>query len=355
MADKIKSFGRWQGVVPPQYIFANKHFKCVVLDPPNFNPGSWIGAGKTIFDHETEEFLLTARPRKAERKARGFAANIYRSKNGEKFELATSISKKKISEKSGLKVHSIEGTQLLKNPFSGKWHFYLSVDTGSEFVWGGLCWETLLLTASHIEGPWQSKGLVLKNDHPYDAAHARDATIDIVDGKWFCLYKAVDKDRRERPALATSSDGILWKKHGVLTVDGIDQLRFLSGSIFSGTNGPLFIGLETKLEDSRLAQKDVTYADRYKIGHGGGPSPNFVAYNLDYKNMNLETIFRAQWKPQSEYEHKQHPLLGYVSLVYDPLKNRILTYVEAIDGTLTKQMGLNETVERLLLYETVVF
>lgn len=354
MVEKIKSSGLWQGVVPPQYIFANRRFKCIVLDPPNFNPGSWIGAGKAIFDHENGQFLLTARPRKIEGKARGFAANIYGSKDGEKFELLTSVSKEHVSEKSGLRIHSIEGTQLLKSPLTGKWHFYLSVDTGSEFVWGGLYWETLLLTASHIEGPWQSEGLVLKNDQWYDSNQARDATIDIVDGKWFCLYKAVDKARRKKPVLATSSNGISWTKHGVLTIDGMEQLAFLSGSILAGTNGPLFIGIEKGQEDSRLAQDNVIYADRYKIDHGGGPIPNFVAHNIDYRNMNLETIFRAQWELQSKYEHKEHPLLGYASLVYDPIKDRILMYVEAIDGTMTKTVGLNETVERVLMYETVL-
>jgi len=56
--------GLWQGFVPPQYIFAHRRFKCVALDPPDFNPGSWIGAGKLLFDHENKKFLLTARPRK---------------------------------------------------------------------------------------------------------------------------------------------------------------------------------------------------------------------------------------------------------------------------------------------------
>ena len=67
--------------------------------------------------------------------------------------------------------------------------------------------------------------------------------------------------------------------------------------------------------------------------------------------MNLETIFCVQWTPQSEYEHKRHPLLGYTSLVYDSIGNRILIYLEAIDRELTRQMGLNETVERVILYE----
>lgn len=354
MVEKIRSLGPWQGFVPPQYIFANRRFKCVALDPPNFNPGSWIGAGKAVFDNETGEFLLTARPRKAVEKARGFAANIYRSRDGEKFELVASVSKEQVSEQSGLKIHSIEGTQLLKDPFSGKWHFYLSVDSGSEFVWGGLYWETLLLIASDIKGPWQQHGIVLKNDQEYDSHQARDATIDIVDGRWLCLYKAVDDNRRERPALATSCDGISWKKCGPLTIDGTDQLVFLSGSIFASSHGPLFIGLETKLEDSRSTHNNVTYADKYGIGHGGGPPSTFVAYNLDYRNLNLEPIFRAQWESQSEYENKAHPLLGYASLVYDTLRNRILMYVEAIDGRLTRQVGLNETVERVLMYETVL-
>jgi len=355
MVKKVKFSGMWQGFVPPQYIFVNRQFKCVALDPPDFSPGSWIGAGKAIFDHDREQFLLTARPRKAEGKARGFAANIYRSNDGEKFELVTSIDKEEISGKSSLSIHSIEGTQLLKDPFSGKWHFYLSIDTGSDFVWGGLYWQTLLLTAPHVEGPWQSEGLVLEISELYDSNQARDATIDIVDGRWLCLYKAVDGNRQERPALATSSDGISWKKHGILTIEGTDQLAFLSGTIFAGTNGPLFMGLETKLENSRSVRDDVMYADEYKIGHGGGPPSNFVAYNLDYRNMNLERIFCAPWKPKSRYEHGEHPLLGYASLVYDPHKNRVLTYVEAIDGTLTEQIGLNKTVERLLMYETLLW
>lgn len=349
MASDIRSTGLWQGVVPAQYVFANRVFKRIVLDPPNFEPGSWIGAGKVVFDHETKTFLLTARPRKAEGGVRGFAADIYSSGDGEEFTLVTSISQADASERSGLKVHSIEGTQLLKDPLTGRWHLYMSVDVGTDFIWGGLYWQTLLLTSLGLQGPWHAEGLVLKNDQPYDANQARDATIDIIDGRWFCLYKAMDSDRQQRPALATSLDGIHWSKHGPLTIDGTDQPAFLSGSMFAGTNGPLFMGvgrLDWSVPDG------VAYADEYRIGHADGPPRDFVAYSLDYRNMNLETIFRAPWEPLSPYEHKEHPLLGYASLVFDPLKNRILTYVEAIDGNLTKQIGLNETVERLLLYET---
>jgi hypothetical protein len=351
MMIEAKHSGLWQGMVPPQAVFANRHFKCVVLDPPNFHPGCWIGAGKALFNHETQEFLLTARPRKAEGKARGFAANVYRSDDGEAFELLASLSKEEISEKGNLKIHSIEGTQLLKDPLTGRWHLYLSVDAGSEFVWGGLYWQTLLLTAPDPQGPWQVEGLVLHNDQPYDANQARDCTVDIVDGLWLCLYRAVDGHRRIRPALATSSDGISWKKHGLFTTDGSDRLAFLSGSIFAGTSGPLFMGLERPQNDP-LAKEGEAHARERGLLHGGGPAPNFVAYTMDYRTMNLETIFRAPWEPGSPYEHPEHPLLGYASLVYDPLRHRVLTYVEAIERYRAERIGLNETVERLLLYET---
>ena len=353
MLTQVKYAGPWQGFIPPQYVFANRRFKRVVLDPPDFNPGSWIGAGKALFNHETREFLLTARPRKAEGGVRGFAAHVYRSSDGEEFELLASVNAKEISEQGGPKIHSIEGTQLLKDPFTGRWHLYMSVDTGSQFVWGGLYWETLLLTAPEPRGPWQVEGVVLHSDQPYDTNQARDCTIDIIDGRWLCVYRAVDSHRRIRPALATSSDGVSWSKHGIFTIDGDDRLAFLSGTLFAGTNGPLFMGLERPQADQAV-QEDEIFADEYRVGHGGGPVPNFVAYNVDYRSMNLETIFRAPWAAGSFYEHKEHPLLGYSSLVYDPLKRRLLIYVEAIERYTTDRIGLNETVERLLLYETLL-
>ena len=322
----------------------------IVLDPPDFNPGSWIGAGKAIFDGQTGRFLLAARPRKAAGDARGYAANLYQSGDGERFQLVSSIGKEDLSEMSKLHIHSVEGTQLLRDPYSGKWHLYLSVDIGATFVWGGLQWQTLLLTAEDIQGPWESNGLVLRNDQPFEELQARDSTIDIIDGRWFCLYKAMAADRWKLPALATSADGVTWEKRGPLTIDGETPFAFLSGTLFAGTNGPLFMGIE-RLGDDR-APREVTYADEHHIGHGTGPAPSFVAYSLDYRNMNLELVFRERWTPLSEYEREDQPLLGYSSLVYDPFRNRILTYVEAIDKALTRQMGLNETVERLLLYET---
>ncbi len=345
--------GMWQGLVPPQYVFANRKFNSVILDPPDFNSGSWIGAGKVVFDPFLGEFILSARPRKAEGGARGFAVNIYQSKDGETFDLIICLTKEQISKIANININSIEGTQLLRDPLTNNWHLYISVDTGSDFVWGGLIWQTLLLTAPSLQGPWLSEGIVIANDQEYDLLQARDATIDIVDGIWYCIYKAVDKNRLERPALAISSDGITWEKHGFFKFDGYEKFTFLSGTIFGGCKGLMFLGLETTLEDMRLKKPDVKYYDEFMIGHGGGTS-SFVGLYIDLKEMELETIFRAPWIPFSDFEHKDHPLLGYSSVVYDHFKNRMLIFLEAI-GKESKQVGLNETIERVILYETPLF
>jgi hypothetical protein len=351
MLETLNPSGHWRGIVPPQYIFAQRRFKCVVLEPPDLNPGSWIGAGKVVFDSDTQQFLLTARPRKAEGGVRGFAANVYRSSDGETFELVASLSQDQLSGESGLSIRSIEGTQILKDPLTGNWHLYASVDLGSEFIWGGMYWQTLLLTAPVPEGPWQVHGLVLKSDQAYDANQARDSTVDIVDGRWFCLYKAMDGLRARRPALATSTDGITWRKHGVLTIEGKLQRAFLSGTLFASGSGPLFIGIEKMYSEEGMAARDEDFADKFRITHGSGPKPSFVAYQVDHRNMNLELVFRTPWEPLSPYEHQEHPLLGYSSVVFDPLQNRMLTYAQAIDRETTR-FGINSTVERLILYES---
>ena len=332
-------------------MYARRRYAGIALDPPDFNPGSWIGAGKALYIEETGTFLLTARPRTAKNDARGYAANIYESDNGFDFSLIYSVTKENAAELSHEKIHSIEGTQLLRNPLNGRWHFFLSVDTGTEFAWGGVKWETLLLTASNLGGPWSSEGLVLLNDKPYDEHQARDATIDIVDGRWVCLYKAKDANRDERPALAISVDGSNWEKLGPLTVDGSDHVGFINGSMFATSSGTMFLGVESRLDDSRSRKDNVVYADEFGVGHGGGPPARFVAYLLDHRSLNLETVFDTRWHPLSPYEHKDHPLLGYSSTVFDRKNNRYLMYVEALDPDLSEAIGINSTVERLLVYE----
>jgi hypothetical protein len=323
----------------------------VALEPPDYTPGSWIGAGKAWYDADAACFFLTARPRTAAGDVRGFAARIYRSQNGLDFTLVGELLTETVDELADVSVHSIEGTQLLRDPRTGRWYFYLSVDTGDSFVWGGVKWETMIFSAHQLSGPWSYEGFALRNGPDYDAHQSRDSSIDIIDGRWLCLFKAKDANRDERPALAVSIDGLSWEKRGTLTIDGEESVCFLNGSLFATGSGPLFVGIRTRLDDSRERKSEVVYADTHGIGHGGGPRPQFVAYRLDTAAMNLETLCSEPWYGLSPYEHPDHPLLGYSSLAIDWAGNRRFLYVEAIDPTYTEAIGINSTVERLLVYE----
>ncbi len=348
----MDGIGHWLGFPPPQYIFRKRKYKDIALNPPDFDPGSWCGAGKALYDPERGEYLLTSRPRSAKNNQRGFAAEIYHSADGiSNFECVASLSKAEIMDLTGLHINSIEGTQLLRDPLTGLWHFYLSVDIGEEFVWGGLLWETVLLTAPTLEGSWESRGVVLArgSENAFDAHQARDGTIDIIDGLWYCLYKAKDNENKRRPALATSRDGVSWTKLGALSIDGQDELAFLSGSLFPGGTGILFIGTEmVETLDPRVAH---VAADKHAVRHGSS-MVHFCAYRIDVSGRNLESILRVPWEASSPVEHPDHPLLGYSTSFYDLKGQRFLLYVEAVDSKHTGKVGLNETVERVLVYET---
>jgi hypothetical protein len=339
----------WQGFPPPQYVYSNLEFKGVALEPPNFEPGSWIGAGKALLDHKERVFYLTARPRKTEGNVRGFAVNIYRSSDGVAFDLLKSLPIEEVNELSGVRTDSIEGTQLLKDPLTGKWHLYLSVDTGAEFIWGGVFWETLLLVAGDLEGPWESRGLVLRHDQPYDACQARDASIDIVDGEWIGFAKAYDYGGNQRTQLITSCDGVHWVKHGPMRVDGEEQYMFYaSGTVLAGASGPIFLGVARTAPRLQAPVADIL-DDDWKRDNARWHY-DFVAFRVDRRRVNFETIFRAPWVARSEYELEAHPLHNYCSVVHDPYEDRLLLYVEAI-GPDSRAPSLNESVERVLVFE----
>lgn len=315
----------WYGFLPPQFVLSKRRFKKVVLEPPDFNPGSWRGAGKALFDFEDGLFWLTTRPRKAT-PIRGYAFEIYKSKDGENYSLVISMDKEAVGSLAGITINSIEGQQLLRDPLTGEYHLYLAVDTPP------LGWDTLLLKAEDPKGFWRACGTVIKRGTDYDTKEARDATIDIIDGRYFALYKANDGNR-VRMALATSSDGVNWIKHGLLKLNGREQPSYLllCGKIFAGSLGPVFVGLETR-----------------KVIKGAAVTGTFVAYTIDYRNLNLEKIFSARWEPLSPYERKDFPIHSYMDLVYDRIRNRLLLYVEAIDP---RDIGLDQEIDRVLLYE----
>lgn len=319
----------WQGLLPASYLLRARRFKRVVLEPPDYNPGSWRGAGKVLVDVDHGEYLLTCRPRRA-RPVRGYAVEIYKSSNGEDFSLVATITKEELSEMTGLEVRSIEGQQLLLDPATGRYHLYLAVDNvGSAPVPG---WDTLLLVSDDPKGPWESRGLVIRRGPTYDCREARDAVIDVLDGVYVALYKANDGGR-VNVALAVSNDGVEWRKLGVLRLGGASQPAyfFLYGRILAGSLGPIFVGFETRM-----------------VVEGAGVTDRFSSYLIDLRERNLVKLFSGRWEPQSPYERKDYPVHGYCDVVPDPLQDRVLIYVEAIDP---RDIGLDKEVDRLLLYE----
>ena len=311
--------------VPPQWIYANRKYLKVVLEPPKFEPGSWRGAGNCVAD-ATGQFWLVTRPRTKE--SRGYAFEIHSSENGEDLSLRFSMTKEILSDELGRRVLSIEGQQLLRDPLTGRYHLYLSVDIDR-------VWQTALLSSEDPCGPWKSEGIVIGCDQAYDSREARDAVIDVIEGKYFALYKASD-GQRINEALAASSDGKGWKKMGLLELDGSPQppFHFLYGRTVASSLGPMFVGFESA-----------------EVVRGAAVSRRFVSYILDYRSTNLETLFITNWEPLSPFERRDYPVHSYSDLVYDQERDRILLFIEAIDLEHSQDVGLNNEVDRVLLYE----
>lgn len=318
----------------PQEIFRRRKFKRVVLDPPNFNPGSWRGAGKLLVDDESGEYWLTSRPRTAE--TRGYAAEIFRSSNGEDFHLVSLVHKDELSRFSGTTVFSIENNQLLRDPLTGRYHLYLSINVGKDRPER---WETYLVTAEDPRGPWEPHGFVIRADQPYDSAEARDCTIDVLDGLYLALCKArADGSEKVRTEALVSKDGKSWRKLGVPTVDGRSQdpnpAFLLNGDILPSVYGPMFVGTVTTFFRNAHLTKYVG------------------AYVLNLTTNDLWEVFNAEWRRSSPFEREDFPIHTYCNVVWDPKVRRWRILVEAVDPVYTKELGVDTEVDRVLMYET---
>ncbi|MFB6146441.1 MAG: hypothetical protein ABEJ08_01995 [Halobacteriaceae archaeon] len=330
----------WVGLYPPQQILADREFVDVVLDPPALEPGHWTGAGDVWIDRDAGEYWLTTRWRSPHEKGASWASGVQvlRSDDGVDFEEVVSMHRTDLSDRfADDRIVGVENQQLLRDPRTGRFHLYLSLHKHERG------WETGLMTADDPGGPWTAEGTVLSLDDDRDVWNARDATMGIVDGQYVAIYKSTAPGEGTRPALATSQDGFDWQKRGRFTVDGGDprpnyirggDLMLLSGSIFAGARGPVFVGM-----DNRSIVNSTTCGDL------------FAAYGVDLRNVDLEPIYQDRWTPQSPYEREDYPIHSYMNVVPDPLEDRLLVYVQGIDPEHSEAVGLDEEVSRLLLYE----
>ncbi len=319
-------------MVDPQSIFRLKKFVGIVLDPPNFEPGSWRGAGDLLIDSINHEYWLSCRPRVVGR--RGYGVEIWYSTNGDNYTLINFISKEEVVNMAKTQVYSIENTQLVQDPLTGGYYLYMSLDVGGR-------WETFLAIADDPRGPWKPVGFVIRTDRDYDSAEARDCTINIIDGRWIALCKAVKQGDQPHAytELLVSKNGVNWIKLGLPTVDGKPQKPMpdaflLNGDIIPSTHGSMFIGTITTF---------------YRNAH---ITKYFGAYIIDIKNVNLEEIFIVEWKPGSIYEHPEFPIHTYCNVVKDPFTNEWRILIESIDPRYTKEIGVNTEVDRVLQYKT---
>jgi len=312
--------------ITPQEIYRNRVFKKVVLEPPDHNPGSWRGAGKVIYDTENEEYIMTCRPRKA-RPERGYAVEIYTSTDGENYRRIKTLTRDELKEKSGLPIISIEAQQILRDPATNLFYLYIAIDVGRN-------WDTLLMVSDDLKGEWESKGVVLQRDRPYDSREARDTVIDIINGLYICLYKA-SSGQRTNMGLAISSDGIEWRKIGLLPVltKYVPQYFVLYGDIYPTPLGPLFIGCEST-----------------RVVNWAHVADYFSSYLIDIVSGTLIEVYRTKWEPLSEYENRDAPIHGYMNVFHDYLNERFLLYVEAIAPG---EIGTEKEFDRVILYESL--
>lgn len=316
--------------VSPHGIFGRRSFYGVVLDPPSTEPGSWRGAGKAI-KLSDNEYLISTRPRML--RSRGNGVEVYTSPDGlSSLSLASFISKEDISRDLKVSVYSVENSQLLVDPATGELMLYMSIDVGPHL------WETALYRSDDPKGPWRPVGVVIGRDTPYDASEARDCTIDYVDGLFIALCKAVGAgEATVRTELAVSRDGVRWTKLGVPTVDGgmqpANPAFLLNGRILPTAHGPMFVGSVTL----------------YQV-NGAHVTRNVGAYIIDIDNVNLKQVYYAEWRPSSPYEREDYPIHTYVDILPDVERGRWVLYVEAIDPKLSKDVGVDLEVDRLLAY-----
>jgi len=291
-------------------------------------------AGDLLIDSVNHEYWLTSRPRVAG--FRGYGIEIWYSTNSDQYTLVGFLSKEEIAMMANTTVLSIENNQLIQDPLTGRYHLYMSLDVGGK-------WETFLLVSDDPHGPWRPVGFVIRTDHDYDSAEARDCTINVIDGRYIALCKAVRQGDQPHAytELLTSKDGINWAKLGLPTIDGRPQRPMpdaflLNGDIVPSVYGPMFIGTVTTF---------------YRNAH---VTKYFGAYTVDLKSVNLEEVFMAEWRPGSMYEHLEYPIYTYCNVVKDPFTSEWRILIEAIDPRYTKEVGVNTEVDRVLQYKAKV-
>jgi hypothetical protein len=313
-------------------MFENLKFKKIILQPPNKKPGSFRGAGALLIDGK--DYWLTSRTRTAEK--RGYEVEIYHSKNGYDFSSIKTISRKQMEEFTGNKISSIEAQQIIRDPKTGKFYMYVSIDLIDNKY--PHMWVVLLLIANKPSGKWINGGIVMYPKEPFNTV--KDCNIGIFNGRYIALCKAyIDKDKKLFTTLYTSSDGIKWKYSGIPTFNGKKQKSIfaLDGSIYKFNNKIFVIG--TKEE---IFTRGLTTTNRLCI------------MELDLSKKDIKTVVSEKWKHLSNYERKNYPIHTYFTAVPDYAAGEWKVIAEITDPRYTKKLGVFDVVDNVIMYTSTL-
>jgi hypothetical protein len=175
----------------------------VAVAPPGDGPGHWAGA-PSAFEWDGGIYLAY-RLRRPLGLGRGYAVEVARSADGERFEKLLTITK----EEAG--AESLERPALTRTP-AGVWRLYLSCGT-----YGTKHWRVELLeAASPAEFDPRQRRVTLPGD---TKTAVKDPVIVHRDGMWHlwaCCHPLEIPDETDRMVTeyATSPDGWEWTWHG---------------------------------------------------------------------------------------------------------------------------------------------
>ncbi|MEW9533182.1 hypothetical protein [Microbispora sp. NPDC049125] len=175
----------------------------VAIPPPGDGPGFWAGAPSAVC--RDGWIYLAYRLRRPIGAGRGYAVEIARSADGERFETILTITKE------SMKTESLERPTLVVTP-EGRWRLYLSCAT-----YGTKHWRVEVLEADDPAGfdPSESK-VVLPGDLK---TGVKDPVIVHHDGVWHLwasCHPLEDDDETDQMVTdyATSPDGLEWSWQG---------------------------------------------------------------------------------------------------------------------------------------------
>lgn len=187
-----------------------------VFEPDGKGYGYWVGGHDVTYDPKEKKFYLYFRVRKPLGKGRGVECRIAESDDGINYTTIWTGNKKELNAK------SLEVGSLIKDPYSGRWRLYISVEDADTKQWrvdlveGDHPAEFDLWSHRTVMAPQDFGINVIKDPRVYIIGGLYHAFV-CVNSKECCEVEKTGNTEIRRPigmdatALMTSSDGVYWR------------------------------------------------------------------------------------------------------------------------------------------------